>query len=146
MAVKGCSAFPKLQHHWNLTIWLFSVISRTLVGGGLTPLQRSSRCILQPQPTGQGNEGVLCIPQSFSITEASPLDCLVSYQDIRWRMGILPLCRDTVNVKSYSILLTATKLEPHHKMQYSIILWTFLLGERILTLCKGYTVSVFKSC
>ena len=24
-----------------------------LEGGGLTPLQRSSRCILQPQPTGQ---------------------------------------------------------------------------------------------
>ena len=24
-----------------------------LVGGGLTPLQRSSQCILQPQPTGQ---------------------------------------------------------------------------------------------
>ena len=23
------------------------------MGGGLTPLQRSSRCILQPQPTGQ---------------------------------------------------------------------------------------------
>ena len=29
------------------------IISRTLVGGGLTPLQRCSRCILQPQPTGQ---------------------------------------------------------------------------------------------
>ena len=43
----------KLQHYWNLTIKLFSVISRTLVRGGLTPLQRCSRCILQPQPTGQ---------------------------------------------------------------------------------------------
>ena len=29
-----------------------SVISRTLVGGGLTPLQKSSRCILKPQLTG----------------------------------------------------------------------------------------------
>ena len=44
---------PKLQHSWNLTIRLFSVISRTYVCGGLTALQRSSRCILQPQPTGQ---------------------------------------------------------------------------------------------
>ena len=35
------------------TIKLFSVISRTLIGGGLTPLQKCSRCILQPQPTGQ---------------------------------------------------------------------------------------------
>ena len=45
---------PKLQHCWNLTIRLFSVIFRTLVrGGGLTPLQRCSQCILQPQLTGQ---------------------------------------------------------------------------------------------
>ena len=44
---------PKLQHYWNLTIRLFSVIYRTLIGVGLTPLQRSSRRILQPQPTGQ---------------------------------------------------------------------------------------------
>ena len=46
---------PKLRHYWNLTIRLFSVICRTLVGGeGLTPLQRTNRCILQSQPTGQG--------------------------------------------------------------------------------------------
>ena len=31
---------------------LFSVISRTLIRGSLTPLQRCSQCILQPQPTG----------------------------------------------------------------------------------------------
>ena len=51
---RGTPHSPKLQHCWNLTIRLFSVISRILIGrGGLTPLQRSSRCILQPQPTGQ---------------------------------------------------------------------------------------------
>ena len=33
MAMKRCSAFPKLQHHWNLTIRLFGVISRILVEG-----------------------------------------------------------------------------------------------------------------
>ena len=44
---------PKLQHHWNLTIRLFSVIFGSLVDGSPTPLQKSSRCILQPQPTGQ---------------------------------------------------------------------------------------------
>ena len=44
----------KLQYCWNLTIRLFIVISRTLVGWGcLTPLQRCSQCILQPQLTGQ---------------------------------------------------------------------------------------------
>ena len=43
IAMKGCSS----------SIRLFSVISRTLVGRGLTPLQKYSRCILQPQPNGQ---------------------------------------------------------------------------------------------
>ena len=53
---RGTPHSPKLQHCWNLTIRLFSAISRTLIGGGgLTPLQRSSRCILQPQPTGPIN-------------------------------------------------------------------------------------------
>ena len=52
MAMKGCSAFPKapasLEPHHQIychtqdTHW-----------GGLTPLQRCSRCILQPQPTRQ---------------------------------------------------------------------------------------------
>ena len=32
MAMKGILHSPKLQHYWNLTIRLFSVISRTLVG------------------------------------------------------------------------------------------------------------------
>ena len=44
---------PKLQHHWNLTTRLFSVISRILVWGVLTTLQRCSQIILQPRPTGQ---------------------------------------------------------------------------------------------
>ena len=42
---------PKFQHYWNLIIRLFSVISRTLIGG--YSLQICSQCILQPQPTGQ---------------------------------------------------------------------------------------------
>ena len=36
-----------------LMIRLFSVISKSFVGGGLTPLLRSNRYILQPQPTEQ---------------------------------------------------------------------------------------------
>ena len=31
MTMKGCSSFPKTQHHWNLTVRLFSVIYRTLI-------------------------------------------------------------------------------------------------------------------
>ena len=50
----------------SLTIRLFNVISRTLVGGGLTSLQRSSRCILQPQPTEKVCVCV-CVCGSFTI-------------------------------------------------------------------------------
>ena len=50
---RGAMHFPKLYHHSNLTIRLFSVISRTLIVGGFTPLQSCNRCILPPQPTGQ---------------------------------------------------------------------------------------------
>ena len=43
----------KLQHYWNHTIRLLTVISRTLVRGVLHPLQRSSQCILQQKLTRQ---------------------------------------------------------------------------------------------
>ena len=47
------SISQSFQRYWRLIIKLFSVLSRTLDrGGGIIPLQRSSRCILQPQPTG----------------------------------------------------------------------------------------------
>ena len=49
-------------------------INRTLYGA-TTPGQST--------PVSNGNEGVLCIPQGSSITEVSPSDCLVSYQDTR---------------------------------------------------------------
>ena len=39
-----------------------------------------SNCSLgQSGPGSDGNDGVFCIPQSSSIIEASPSDCLVSY-------------------------------------------------------------------
>ena len=52
---RDASHSPKLPHYWNLSMRLFSVISRTLVArGGVWCLCReSSRCILQSQPTGQ---------------------------------------------------------------------------------------------
>ena len=39
---------PKFQHYRSLTIRLFSIMYRTLVWEGLTPLQWCSQCILQP--------------------------------------------------------------------------------------------------
>ena len=48
----------------------------------LTHSKDSITCITPGQsgPGSNGNERVLCIPQSSSITLASPSDCLVSYQ------------------------------------------------------------------
>ena len=61
--------------------------------GGLTPLQRCSWCILQLQPSGQGNEGVLWISQSSVITGTSPSDCFVSYPGHSLGRGLTPLQR-----------------------------------------------------
>ena len=53
---------PQLRSIWP--------IDRTL-SGATTPGQS--------EPGSDGNEGVLCIPQSSSSTGTSPSDCLVSY-------------------------------------------------------------------
>ena len=51
----------------------------------------------QSGPGSNGNEGVLCIPQSSSITGTSASDCLVSFQDTHWR-GWLLFCRNAVDI------------------------------------------------
>ena len=51
IAMKEYSTFPKLQHYWNLTIRLCHIQGTHCQS--LTPLQKTSQCILQPQPTGQ---------------------------------------------------------------------------------------------
>ena len=48
--------FPKLQHYWNLAIRLFSVISRTLIGGVL-PLCREAVSVFY-NPTRLGDNQV----------------------------------------------------------------------------------------
>ena len=77
----------------NSSIWL---IDRTL-SGAITPGQSG--------PGSDGNKGVLHIPQSSSITEASPSDSFASYQDIRW-WGGLTLFKDAVVFYSLSRLGT----------------------------------------
>ena len=49
-------------------------------------------------PGSDGNEGVLCIPQSPSITGTSPSDCLVSYPGHLLEVGVLLLSRGAVGV------------------------------------------------
>ena len=83
--------------HWNLTIRLFRVIIRTLVGGGrLTPLQRCNRCILQPQPTGphdtRWRDGGLTPLQRCNRCILQPQP--TGLHDTRWRDGgLTPLQR-----------------------------------------------------
>ena len=80
---RGILHSTKHQHHWNITIRLFSVISRTLiVGGGLIPMQRCSWCILQSGQT-QLNGFKYCyllVPRSSIIpntdTIFTKLNCL----------------------------------------------------------------------
>ena len=58
----------------------------------MLPLQGQSRS------GSNGNERVLCIPQSTNITRTSPSDCLVSYPGHSlWGGGVLPLCRGAVS-------------------------------------------------
>ena len=47
----------------------------------------------QSEPGRNDNEGVLCIPQSSSITRASPSDYLVSYHYTHWCGGFTSLQR-----------------------------------------------------
>ena len=69
-------------------IYLALSIDRALSGATI-PSQSGSG--------SNGNEGVLCIFQSPSITVTSPSDCLVSYpgHSLGW---VLPICRGEVGV------------------------------------------------
>ena len=53
----------------------------------ILPIDRTLSSVTTPGQSGpriEGNDGVLHIPRSSSITATSPSDCLVSYQDTRW--------------------------------------------------------------
>ena len=76
-------------------------MDRTL--SGATTLDQSG-------PGRNGNEGILRIPQSSSITRISSSDCLMSTQDIRWGGG-LTICIEAVRVFYSSSRLGNLKLE-----------------------------------
>ena len=59
--------------------------------------QKGSTFPSQRGPGSNSNEGVRCILQSSSTTEASPSVCLVSYPRHTLQV-VLPLCRDAVGV------------------------------------------------
>ena len=64
----------------------------------------------QSGPGSNCNEGVLRISRSFSITGASPLNCLVSYQDIRLRESYPSAEMQSVIPKVSALL------EPYHQI------------------------------
>ena len=53
----------------------------------------------QREPGSNGNEGVLNIPQSSSITRASPSDCVVSYPGHLWKGSLISLPRCNLHIK-----------------------------------------------
>ena len=71
------------QRSWNVKTELFQAIQLSISTqfSFIWPINRTlsgATTLGQSQPGSKGNEGVFRIPQSFSITVASPSDCLGS--------------------------------------------------------------------
>ena len=69
MAIKGYSAFPKapvlLEPHHQI---VYCHIYDNRWGGGLTPLQRSSRCILQPHRLSKHGYVSVCVYKWWTVS------------------------------------------------------------------------------
>ena len=91
----------------------------------ILPIDRTLSGATTPGQSGPGsgsNEGVLFVPQSSSITEASPSDGSVSYKNTRW--GSLTLCRDAVGV-----FCSSSQLWPQDTRWGSLTLCRDAVGE-----------------
>ena len=89
VAMSKTVLFRTIQLSVNTQFSSILSIDRTL-SGAATPGQSG--------PGSGDNEGVLRIPQSSSITDTSPSDCLMSYiQDTRW-VGVLLPCTEAIGV------------------------------------------------
>ena len=96
----------------------------------------------QSRPGSNGIEEVLCIPQRSNITEASPFDCFVSYQNTPG-VWVLPLYRKVVSVFYSPSRLGKTLRE---KVWFHLVYFTpyqHCLGYLILksVFVNNYTVS-----
>ena len=94
---------------------LFQVIqfSKSTHFSSISPIDRTLSGATAPGQSGPGgddNEGVLRIPQSFSITGITPSDCLVLYPG-RTLEGVLPFCRSVFS--SLSQLGTRTEVSQY---------------------------------
>ena len=112
-AIKRNFAFPKLQHYWSLSIRLFRVIIRTLVGGVL-PLCREAVCVfyspslMSPRwrslPLCRNIVGVFYGPSRLSIRwqsySSAEMHSVCSTAPADWALvgWVLPFCRDAVGI------------------------------------------------
>ena len=125
MATKECSSFPKapalLEPHHQI---VQCDIQKTR-WGSLTPLQRCSRCILQPKPTEQTVKWFqVFLYNSYNLSSIICLHTVCSIWTIDRIYQVLPLrVRVDLGVmlmKRYFIFLKAPGLEPHH--QFDVII------------------------
>ena len=72
----------------------------------------------QSGPGSNGNEGVLRIPQSHSITGTSPSDCLVSYPGHSLGRRGLSLCREAVGIFYSPSRLGKSRIELYNTFNY----------------------------
>ena len=117
MTMKRVLHIPQSSRTDTPTIRLFFVISRTLVGGGLTSLQRCSQCILQPQPTGLVScEWGLEYADCISCRWVKPLKKMCSGYDTKlhwmvrfqfWRSGA---CRVLLHCQVFSGVVVPIKI------------------------------------
>ena len=136
----------------NISLW---PIDRTLPDA--TTLDQSG-------PGSDGNKEVLCIPQSSSLSGASPSDCLVLYPG--HSCFFLSLCRETIGIfyspsrlghttrvrvdlrvtalKRYFTISTYPKPEPNNPIEFRVICKTPFLG-RGFTLYRGYSQRILSS-
>ena len=89
-----------------------------------------------------GNKEVLSIPQSSSISGASPSDYLMSHQDTHW--GVLPLYRDAVSIFCSPCRLGQKfwQLQPTGQRRFNVISRALIWG--VLPLYRD-AVSIFYS-
>ena len=80
--------FQAIQLSWmvlfSISMQFISIWPIDWTLSGVTTLSQSG-------PGSNGNEEILCIPQSSSITGTSPSDCLVSYPGHSLGRGLTPL-------------------------------------------------------
>ena len=64
---RGIPHFPKLQHHWCLTIRLFRVISWTLIGGVLLLCRKAIGVFYRPSRLGKESQVTVLVSNTLYI-------------------------------------------------------------------------------